>query len=214
MIFLIFLIVMMTPGVTTINLDLIWDFQKYMIHGYFLQIKSSRTSLYLEDIPDLLDHPDCPGGDHDTWSHHQSTGLSWCFQKYMIHGYLLQRKPLNWILPKLSKNTWYFDICYKDNYQEYQEDQEDQEDPECPPSTRMFLMTLSATNIHVSYIFGNLRTNPVEWWWHQVSWLPSGQSGWSGRSGMSSKYKDVLDGFICNKYPCIIYFWKPQVKSS
>ena len=31
---------------------------------------------------------------------------------------------------------------------------------------------------------------------------------------MSSKYKDVLDGFICNIYPCIIYFWKPQDKSS
>ena len=31
---------------------------------------------------------------------------------------------------------------------------------------------------------------------------------------MSSKYGNVLDGFNCNKYPCIIYFWNPQVKCS
>ena len=30
---------------------------------------------------------------------------------------------------------------------------------------------------------------------------------------ISSKFKDVLDGFNCNKYPFIIYFWKPQSKS-
>ena len=64
--------------------------------------------------------------------------------------------------------------------------QEDQDDQECPPSTRMFLMTLFAIDTHVSYIFGNLRTNPVDRWWLQVSWSPSGRSGWSG---MSSKYQ-------------------------
>ena len=37
-----------------------------MIHGYLMQEKSSRTSLYLEDIPD---HPDHPDGYQDAWSH-------------------------------------------------------------------------------------------------------------------------------------------------
>ena len=38
--------------------------------------------------------------------------------------------------------------------------QEDQDDQECPPSSRMFLMALIATNTHVSYIFENLRAIP------------------------------------------------------
>ena len=37
-----------------------------MIHGYLMQEKSSRTSLYLEDIQD---HPDHPDGYQDAWSH-------------------------------------------------------------------------------------------------------------------------------------------------
>ena len=62
------------------------------------------------------------------------------------------------------------DTRYLDCHQVSQDDQEDQE---CPPSTRMFLMAFFATNTHVSYIYGNLRSNPVDWWWHQVSWPPS-----------------------------------------
>ena len=71
------------------------------------------------------------------------------------------------------------DTRYLDCHQVSQDDQEDQE---CPPSTRMFLMALFATNTHVSYIFGNLRTNPVKWWWHQI---------WSWLSGMSSKHSQT-----------------------
>ena len=37
-------------GVTIINLDLLWGFQKYIIHGCLLQLKPWRTSLNLEDI--------------------------------------------------------------------------------------------------------------------------------------------------------------------
>ena len=40
----------------------------YMIH--VLQQKSSRTLLYLEDIPD---HPDQPDVYQDEWSYHHST---------------------------------------------------------------------------------------------------------------------------------------------
>ena len=31
---------------------------------------------------------------------------------------------------------------------------------------------------------------------------------------MSTKYKDVLDGFNDSRYPCIIYVWNPHVKSN
>ena len=48
------------------------------------------------------------------------------------------------------------DTRYHDHHQE------DQDDQEHPPSTRVFLMALFATDTHVSYIFGNFRTNPVE----------------------------------------------------
>ena len=51
------------------------------------------------------------------------------------------------------------DTSYHDHHKDHQDDQEDQE---CSPSTSMFLMALFATDTHVSYIFGNLRTNPVE----------------------------------------------------
>ena len=102
------------------------------------------------------------------------------------------------------------DSRYHDHHQDSQDDPEDQE---CPPGTRMFLMTLFARNTHVSYIFGNIRSNPDWWWWLQVSSWLSGRSGRSGRSLTSSKYKDVINNFICEKYPCIIYFWKPQIKS-
>ena len=97
-----------------------------------------------------------------------------------------------------------------DHHQGGQDDQEcppnmrmfyiHQEDQECHPSTMMFLMTLFARITHVSYIFGNLRTIPNKWWWLQVLRSPNGGSG---RSGMSSKYKDVLNDFICYKYPYI-----------
>ena len=39
----------------------------YMIHGYLLQLKSSRVSPYLEDIPDI------PDGHHDVWNHYHLT---------------------------------------------------------------------------------------------------------------------------------------------
>ena len=37
-------------GVIFTNLDLLWGFQKYIIYGYLLQLKPSRTFLNLEDI--------------------------------------------------------------------------------------------------------------------------------------------------------------------
>ena len=67
--------------------------------------------------------------------------------------------------------------------------QDDQEAPGHPLSTRMFLMAPLHYWPHVSYISGNLGQNPIHWRWLQVSWSPS---WWSGRSGTSSKYKDVL----------------------
>ena len=45
-----------------------------MIHDYLLQLKPSRTSPYLEDIPeDIPDHPDLPDGHRDVWHHYHST---------------------------------------------------------------------------------------------------------------------------------------------
>ena len=49
-----------------------------LIHGYFSQIKLSITSLYLEDINDLPDLPDCHD---DTWSHHHQSGFDLRFPK-------------------------------------------------------------------------------------------------------------------------------------
>ena len=44
-----------------------------MIHGYLLQLKPSRTSLYLEDIPeDIPDHPELHDDHHDAWHHYHS----------------------------------------------------------------------------------------------------------------------------------------------
>ena len=41
--------------------------------------------------------------------------------------------------------------------------QEGQDDQEHPPSTGRLLMTISPQIPHVSYIFGNLRQNAVQW---------------------------------------------------
>ena len=62
----------MIPGVTTNVLDFIPGFQKYMTHRVNNAKEPSRTSLYLEDVPELPDHHDV---NHDTWSHHQCTGF-------------------------------------------------------------------------------------------------------------------------------------------
>ena len=84
------------------------------------------------------------------------------------------------------------DPKYHDHHQECQDDQE------CPPSTGRFLMTISPPRPHVSYIFGNLGQNPVQWRWPQASWSPSGMSRWSG---MSPKYmEDLYDYFSQRPY--------------
>ena len=67
-------------------------------------------------------------------------------------------------------------------------------------------MTIYPHRPHVSYIFGVLGQNPVQWRWPQASWSPSGMSRWSG---MSSKYREVLDDYFSSQTPCILYFWKP-----
>ena len=83
-----------------------------------------------------------------------------------------------------------------------------QKDQECPPSMVMFLMALIATNTHVSYIF--LESSYEMWLSSSDARHHDDHQGMS--SGMSTKCGDVLDGFNCNKYPCIIYFWNPQTK--
>ena len=61
--FLIIMMVTMIPEVTSNVLDFAPGFQKYMTHGVNNAMEQSRTSLYLEDVPD---HPDA---DHDDdWS--------------------------------------------------------------------------------------------------------------------------------------------------
>ena len=47
-----------------------------------LQLKSSRTFMYLEDIPD---HPDLPDSYHDVWHIYHLTTF-WRFQIYIIMG--------------------------------------------------------------------------------------------------------------------------------
>ena len=64
--------VIMTSGITNIQLDLFLGFQKHRIYGYLLHIKPSRTPLYFGDISG---HPDLLDGDHDNCSHLQSSGL-------------------------------------------------------------------------------------------------------------------------------------------
>ena len=49
------------------------------------------------------------------------------------------------------------DAKHHDHHQECQDDQE------CHPSTGRFLMTIFPHRHHVSYIFGNLGQNPVQW---------------------------------------------------
>ena len=66
--FLIILMATMIPGVTTNDnvLDFTQGFHKYMTHGVSNAKEPSRTSLYLEDDPELPDHPDADHG--DDWS--------------------------------------------------------------------------------------------------------------------------------------------------
>ena len=49
------------------------------------------------------------------------------------------------------------DLNHHDHHQEGQDDQEH------PPSTGRFLRNISPQMPHVSYIFGNLRQNAVQW---------------------------------------------------
>ena len=117
---------------------MIQGFQKYIIHGYLLQRKPSRTSLYLEDTSLLPDHP-----------------------AYSLSPYLL-----NFIMP-----TYYIFLetsgqiqLTGGNSRYHDHHQEDQEcGQECPPSMGMSLVALIATNTHVSYIFGILKQNVVDW---------------------------------------------------
>ena len=64
--FLIILMVIMMPGVTTTELDFTPGFQKYMTHGVN---NAKEPSLYLEDVHELPDHPDAY---HDDWSRPQN----------------------------------------------------------------------------------------------------------------------------------------------
>ena len=53
----------MIPGVTTNKLDLTPVYKKYMTHMVNNTKEQSRTSIYLEDVPNLLDHPHHPDAD-------------------------------------------------------------------------------------------------------------------------------------------------------
>ena len=64
--FLIILMVTMVPEFTTNVLDFTPGFQKYMTRGVNNAMEPSRTSLYLEDAPELPHHPDA--GHDDDWS--------------------------------------------------------------------------------------------------------------------------------------------------
>ena len=70
--FLIIMMVTMIPEVTSNVLDFAPGFQKYMTHGVNNAMEPSRTSLYLEDVPELPDHPDA---DLDDWS--RPHGIKW-----------------------------------------------------------------------------------------------------------------------------------------
>ena len=56
----------MVSEVITNVLDFTQGFQKYMTLGVNDAKEPSRTSLYLEDAPELPDHPDA--GHDDDWS--------------------------------------------------------------------------------------------------------------------------------------------------
>ena len=60
--FMIILMVIMIPGITTNVLQFTPGFQKYMTHRVS---NAEEPSLYLEDVPELPDHPDV---DHDHWN--------------------------------------------------------------------------------------------------------------------------------------------------
>ena len=57
--------VIMIPEVSTNGLNFTSGFQKYITHRVNNAKEPSRTSLYLEDVPELPDHPDA---DYDDWS--------------------------------------------------------------------------------------------------------------------------------------------------
>ena len=61
--FLIILMMTMVPKVITNVLEFTQGLKKYMTHELNNAKEPTRTSLYLEDVPKLPDHPD---GDHGT----------------------------------------------------------------------------------------------------------------------------------------------------
>ena len=66
--FLILLMEIVIPGIIINELNFMPAFQKYMTHRVYIAEKPSRTSMYLEDVPELPDYPE----DHcDTWNHSQ-----------------------------------------------------------------------------------------------------------------------------------------------
>ena len=143
------------PGVTTNVLDFTPGFQKYMTHRVNNAKEPSRTSIYLEDVPELPDHPD---GDHNTWSHHQCAGFcprfpkiydtwgqycngaiknilvlggcSWASWSSWWRPWYLKSLLMYWILPKVSENIWHMGSVMPQSHQEH------------PCTWRMFLSFL------------------------------------------------------------------------
>ena len=70
----------MMAGIILIQLDFAWHFQLRVLSEKWL----SRTTLYLEDILNLLEVPEVPDGDHDGWVHLHSTGFCLRFPKMYI----------------------------------------------------------------------------------------------------------------------------------
>ena len=56
--FLIILMAIVIPRIITNELDFTPGFQKYMTHRVYNAEKPSRTSLYMEDVPELPDNLD------------------------------------------------------------------------------------------------------------------------------------------------------------
>ena len=71
----------MTVGIIFIQLDFAWGSQKHIILGMLCEKWLSGTSLYMEDVFDLLGVLEVPDGDHDSWSHLHSTGFCLGFPK-------------------------------------------------------------------------------------------------------------------------------------
>ena len=95
----------MMVGIILIQLDFAWHFQKCIILGVLSEKWLSRTSLYLEDILNLLEVPEVSDGDHDGWSHPHLTGCCLTFSK-MYNTWGVKQNMIIRNLPGLGGCPW------------------------------------------------------------------------------------------------------------